>query len=160
MKPTWCKTVGVTSGRAIRQKGNLPYLPLRSLLLMRYRFDGGEIVGRDIIVHSIDRLGKADTNDVQQIAASQIELLNAYHQVALAQSSRSFFWALIGSGVGLASHALAQVICTFKQGRIADRGPDARQITTGALSSYVILSTHGVKPPPEPPSEDEGGSGS
>jgi hypothetical protein len=34
----------------------------------------------------------------QQIAASQIELLNAYHQVALAQSSRSFFWALIGSG--------------------------------------------------------------
>lgn len=31
-------------------------------------------------------------------------------------------------------HALAQVICTFKQGRIADRGPDAQQFRASGLN--------------------------
>jgi hypothetical protein len=45
-------------------------------------------------LESIERLSSADTKNVQQIAVSQLELLAAYHQVALAQSRRSFFWAL------------------------------------------------------------------
>ena len=53
------------------------------------------------IGEAVKRISTADPKDVQQIAASQIELLNAYHQVALQQSGRSFFWALIGSGAGL-----------------------------------------------------------
>jgi hypothetical protein len=53
------------------------------------------------ISDSIARLSKADPRDVQAIAASQLELLAAYHQIVLAQSRRSFFWALIGSGLGL-----------------------------------------------------------
>ena len=61
------------------------------------------------ISSSLDRLATAETKDVQQIAASQLELLAAYHQVALGQSSRSFFWALIGSGAGLALFAVAVV---------------------------------------------------
>jgi hypothetical protein len=67
------------------------------------------------IFSSIQRLERADTKDVQQIAASQLELLAAYHQVALAQSSRSFFWALIGSGAGLLLFAVA-VILSLLQG--------------------------------------------
>src|SRR5262249_5101711 len=43
----------------------------------------------------------ADPANVQLIAALQIELLTEYHQVALAQSHRLFFWALVGSGIGL-----------------------------------------------------------
>ena len=35
------------------------------------------------------------------IAAAQLELLAGYHQIALAQSRRIFFWALVVSGVGL-----------------------------------------------------------
>src|SRR3954454_5917943 len=31
-------------------------------------------------------------------------------------------------------HALAQVVCTFKQGRIADRGPDAQQFRASGLN--------------------------
>ena len=34
-------------------------------------------------------------------------------------------------------HALAQVICTFKQGRIADRGPDAQQFRASGLNLVI-----------------------
>ena len=54
-----------------------------------------------LIRGSIQRIGTVDPANVQQIAASQLELLAGYHQIALAQSRRSFFWALVGSGVGL-----------------------------------------------------------
>jgi hypothetical protein len=55
----------------------------------------------------IKRLSSAATNDVQQIAASLIELLAAYHKAELVQSNRSFFWALVGSGLGLLLFAIA-----------------------------------------------------
>jgi hypothetical protein len=70
----------------------------------RVTFDEeGKIVSIEApgISESIARLGKADPSDVQAIAASQLELLAAYHQIVLAQSSRSFSWALVGSGLGL-----------------------------------------------------------
>jgi hypothetical protein len=52
------------------------------------------------IVHdSIQRIGAADPANVQLIAALQMEVLAGYHQIALAQSRRIFFWALVGSGV-------------------------------------------------------------
>jgi hypothetical protein len=50
---------------------------------------------------SIVKIGQTDPTNVQQIAASQLALLAGYHQIALAQSRRSFLWALIGSGIGL-----------------------------------------------------------
>ena len=53
------------------------------------------------IRNSIDTLSRANTSDVQKIAGSQLKLLNAYHSIALSQSRRSFFWAMIGAGVGL-----------------------------------------------------------
>ena len=34
-------------------------------------------------------------------------------------------------------HALAQVICTFKQGRIADRGQDAQQFRASGLNLAI-----------------------
>jgi hypothetical protein len=55
-----------------------------------------------IISDSINRISQAEPGDVQKIAASQLQLLRAYHEIALAQSRRSFFWALLGAGVGLA----------------------------------------------------------
>jgi hypothetical protein len=54
-----------------------------------------------IIRDSIQRIGAADPANVQLIAASQLEVLAGYHQIALAQSRRIFFWALVGSGAGL-----------------------------------------------------------
>jgi hypothetical protein len=55
------------------------------------------------------RLASAETKDVQQIAAAQLELLTGYYQVALTQSRRSFFWALIFAGAGLVFFIVAVV---------------------------------------------------
>lgn len=48
----------------------------------------------------IERLSNADPSNVQQIAASQIELLSNYHQEVLNQAKKSFFWALVAAGAG------------------------------------------------------------
>ena len=60
-----------------------------------------ESTSKSFLYNSIDRISKADPKNVQEIAGSQLQLLTGYHQIALAQSSRSFFWALIGSAIGL-----------------------------------------------------------
>jgi TnpA family transposase len=39
-------------------------------------------------------------------------------------------------------HALAQVICTFKQGRIADRGPEAQQFRASGLNLVLAAIVH------------------
>jgi hypothetical protein len=65
---------------------------------------GSISVGRtenSIVRDPIQRIGAADPANVQLIAALQLELLAGYHQIALTQSRRIFFWALVGSGVGL-----------------------------------------------------------
>jgi hypothetical protein len=67
---------------------------------------GGLVAGGDLVIHnfvrdSIERISAADPSDVQRIAGSQLELLAGYHEIVLAQSRRSFFWALIGAGIGL-----------------------------------------------------------
>jgi hypothetical protein len=67
------------------------------------------------IQDSIDQIRAADPKDVQGVAVSQIQLLSSYHQIALTQSKRSFFWALIGSGVGLIFFVIA-VTLSMKNG--------------------------------------------
>jgi hypothetical protein len=68
-----------------------------------------ERAGKDayFLQNSIKRLEKADPANVLQIAASQLELLAAYHLIAQAQSRRSFNWALVGSGIGLVFFVVA-----------------------------------------------------
>ncbi|QHO78327.1 hypothetical protein ACH79_42815 [Bradyrhizobium sp. CCBAU 051011] len=65
------------------------------------RISIGRIEEDNIVRDSIRRIGATDPANVQMIAAAQLELLAEYHQIALAQSRRIFFWALVGSGVGL-----------------------------------------------------------
>lgn len=81
-------------------------LPDRQRLL----YGGGPFMGtfgefKDLIA----RISQADPKNVQQIAASQIGLLNAYYGAALDQSSRSFFWAMIVSVGGVVFFAGAVV---------------------------------------------------
>ena len=51
---------------------------------------------------ALNRLTKAKPGDVQEIAASQIELLRTFYDLAIGQARRSFRWALAASIVGLA----------------------------------------------------------
>jgi hypothetical protein len=53
------------------------------------------------LLESVNRLSKAKPEDVQEIVASQIQLMTAYHNVVLEQARRSFLWALIAAGIGL-----------------------------------------------------------
>ena len=71
---------------------------VRTLLV---RISIGRIEEDNIVRDSIRRIGAADPANVQMIASAQLELIAGYHQIALAQSRRIFFWALVGSGVGL-----------------------------------------------------------
>jgi hypothetical protein len=66
-------------------------------------------IENSIIRDSIQRIGQTDPANVQLVAASQLELLARYHQIELAQSRRIFFWALVGSGVGLIFFVAAAV---------------------------------------------------
>lgn len=50
---------------------------------------------------ALKRLAEAKSDDVKEIAASQIELLSRFYDLSISQASRSFRWALIASVVGL-----------------------------------------------------------
>ncbi len=50
---------------------------------------------------AIDRLANADPAHVQEVAASQIQLLTTYHNLVLDQAKKSFLWALIAAAIGL-----------------------------------------------------------
>ena len=88
---------------------------------------------------SIQRLGTADTKDVQQIAASQLELLTAYHQVALGQSNRSFFWALIGSGIGLLLFVVAVGVALLTGLSLASIVPLIAGAVVNVISGIVFV---------------------
>ncbi len=70
---------------------------------------------------SIDRLAKADLKDVQQVAASQLQLMIACHRIDATQARRCFFWAMVAAGMGfllfllaaLASIASGSVVAAF-----------------------------------------------
>jgi len=51
--------------------------------------------------YPLERLSKADAANVQEIVASQIELMAVYHNEVIDQARRSFNWALISAGIGL-----------------------------------------------------------
>jgi hypothetical protein len=59
------------------------------------------------VSHSLERLESADPANVQQVAVSQLELLTHFYHLVLAQSRRSFLWALVGSGIGLVFFVVA-----------------------------------------------------
>ncbi len=81
----------------------------------------------------MEHLADAPTGNVQQIAASQIQLLSAYYDLALNQARRSFRWALVASGVGLGFFILAiSVLMLDKSGDIAQVS-----VISGALIEFI-----------------------
>ncbi len=60
-----------------------------------------EEINAELFSGPLQRLSQADPSKVQEIAATQIELLNVYHGLVLEQARSSFRWALIAAGIGL-----------------------------------------------------------
>jgi phosphoribosylformylglycinamidine (FGAM) synthase PurS component len=50
---------------------------------------------------STNQLASVALDDPQEVLSASSNILNSYYTVALAQSARSFVWALVGAGVGL-----------------------------------------------------------
>jgi Na+/proline symporter len=59
------------------------------------------LTGYAIRQQAIQEVAKADPNNIQEVAASQLSIINSYYQSGLQQSQQSFKWSLIWGGIGL-----------------------------------------------------------
>ena len=72
-------------------------------------------IAADIVTgEALKRISEAKPGDIQEIAASQIELLSSYYQLALEQQRKSFKWALIAAGIGLACFLAAGTFLFYR----------------------------------------------
>ena len=86
---------------------------------------------------SLQRLSKINPSQVQEIVASQIELLTIYHNVVLDQAKRSFRSALLAAGVGL-GFFLASV------GFLLSSKPQANVAVISLISGALVEVISGI----------------
>jgi len=86
-----------------------------------------------IEIEPLRRMFQADPSKVQEIAASQIELLSIYHNVVLDQARRSFYWALVAAGVGFCFFLASVVFVYLKQ----DSDTATFSLVSGALVEVI-----------------------
>ncbi len=78
-------------------------------------------------------VAQADPSNIQQVAASQLELINNYYSTILNQAVQSFRWAIIAAGVGLAFFVAAVTfLLTTQQTNLS-----AVSIISGALVEVI-----------------------
>ena len=88
------------------------------------------------VEQALDRLSQAEKDDVQEIAGSQIQLLNSFYNLALDQAHRSFRWALIASVIGLLFFITAVAFV------LGDNGSDATIVS--AISGAIVEVIAGI----------------
>lgn len=91
---------------------------------------------------SIDRLAKADPRDVQEVAASQLQLMAGYHRIVVSQASRCFFWALVGAGVGLGFFLVAALYSMATGNAVAAMVPVLAGSVVAAVAG-LLFYLHG-----------------
>jgi hypothetical protein len=91
-----------------------------------------------LVQASIQEFRAADPKNVQQVAASQLEILTGYHLLALAQSRQSFFWALISSGIGLIFFVAAVTLVLLEGVRAGAVVPLFSGTAFEAVSAFVF----------------------
>jgi hypothetical protein len=101
------------------------------------RTEWGELEQGKVISGVIRKLSTADPSNVQDIVASQLQLLASYYQIALTQSGRSFLWALAGAGIGVVFF-IAAVFLAFAIGHAvaAEIAVISGAVVEVALESY------------------------
>jgi hypothetical protein len=86
-----------------------------------------------IELEPIKRLFEADPTKVQEIAASQIQLLNIYYNTVLDQAKRSFHWALVAAGAGICFFLASVVFLLLRN----DQGIAVISLISGALIEII-----------------------
>ena len=64
---------------------------------------------------SFTNVARADPSNIQQVAATQLELINTYYTTILEQAVQSFRWAMIAAGIGLAFFIFAVAFMLVSQ---------------------------------------------
>lgn len=96
----------------------------------------GSPVVHPLVSQFVSQMSETKANDVQAVAASQIGLLVGYHEIVLAQSRRSFAWALIGAGAGLGFFLVAVAFALW--------AGDVAKALIPAISGAVVEVVAGV----------------
>ena len=88
-----------------------------------------DFIGRD----KIESVRIADVSKVQEVAASQIQILNVFYEEVLGQAHRAFRTAIIASISGFALLALAVLIALFQQSiQVASLG-----VISGTIMQFI-----------------------
>jgi hypothetical protein len=64
---------------------------------------------------AVQSVAKANPDNIQEVAASQLSIINSYYQSGLEQSQRSFQWSLIWGSIGLVFFIAAVTFLLIRQ---------------------------------------------
>jgi transcriptional regulator with XRE-family HTH domain len=67
------------------------------------------------IQNTVDQVAEANPKNIQEVAASQLAIINSYYLNGLEQSQQSFRWSLIWGGIGLVFFVIAVIVLLFRQ---------------------------------------------
>jgi transcriptional regulator with XRE-family HTH domain len=67
------------------------------------------------IHEAVEQVAQADPRNIQEVAASQLAIINSYYLNGLEQSQQSFRWSLIWGGIGLGFLITAVGVLLFRQ---------------------------------------------
>jgi len=63
---------------------------------------------------AVEQVAQTDPANIQEVAASQLAIINSYYQSGLEQSQQSFRWSLIWGGIGFGFLILAVGVLLFQ----------------------------------------------
>jgi hypothetical protein len=108
-------------------------------LVKEVRMEGSSVSKE--VARALSRLSKAEPGDIQEIAASQIKILDSYYGAALSQAKGSFRWACVAAFVGLIFFvgAVVSLLVTKMQ------DPAMTVVATiGAISGAIVEVISGI----------------
>ena len=92
-----------------------PFEMLLAPLLAPYELRAAVKDVSQIQKRAVDQVANADPRNIQEVAASQQEIINSYYEAGLRQSQQSFGWSLIWGGVGFGFLIAAVAVLLYRQ---------------------------------------------
>jgi hypothetical protein len=92
---------------------------------------------------AVIRIAKADPKNIQEVAASQLAIINSYYQSGLQQSQQSFRWSLIWGGIGFGFLIVAvSMLLLGKPTNVAFASGIAGALVEVFAGTYLYLYKH------------------
>lgn len=92
---------------------------------------------------ALEKTAKADPGNIQEVAASQLAIINSYYQSGLQQSQQSFRWSLIWGGIGFSFLIVAVSVLFFgRPTEVAFASGIAGALVEVFAGTYLYLYKH------------------